>query len=267
MSTPSPLKQAIGKLEGKIAIVTGSDSGIGQAIAIEFAKEGAHVVVTWLHDKNGAMETQRQVEAAGRHAVVLNIDVREPEDVERLFQVTRDKLGPPFILVNCAGVPGDGEEIAYETLEAWDEVIKTNLYGPFLCCREFVRARRTDGGRGKIINVTSVHEDMPTIGYGPYDAAKGGLKMLSRTLCLEVARDRINVNNIAPGYVETPMTEKDLDSAAKRRKETRDIPLKRVAQPDEIAKLALYLASDDSDYATGQSFVLDGGMALNMQMR
>jgi glucose 1-dehydrogenase len=253
-----------GKLEGKIAIVTGSDSGIGQAIAIEFANEGASVVVTWLHDKNGAMETARQVEAAGRHAVVLNIDVREPEDVERLFQVTLDKLGPPFILVNCAGVPGPEKPIAEVTLEEWDEVLRTNLYGPFLCCQKFVLARRADGGRGKLINITSVHEDMPTVGLGPYDAAKGGLRMLTRTLCLEVARDRINVNNIAPGYVMTPMTEDSLDTPQKRKKETAHIPLRRVAQPEEVAKLALYLASDDSDYATGQSFVLDGGLTLNM---
>jgi glucose 1-dehydrogenase len=264
---PKTAKQTLapGKLDGKIAIVTGSDSGIGQAIAIEFANAGAHVVITYLHDKKGAMQTQRQVEAANRHAIVLNIDVREPEDVERLFKVTRDKLGVPFILVNNAGVPGPGDDIADISLKDWDEVLKTNLYGPFLCCQQFVRARRADGGRGKLINITSVHEDLPTAGFGAYDAAKGGLRMLTRTLCLEVARDRINVNNIAPGYVLTPMTEKDLDTGEKHRKETRDIPFKRVARPEEIAKLALYLASDDSDYATGQSFVIDGGLTLNMQ--
>lgn len=253
-----------GKLQGKTAIVTGSDSGIGQAIAIEFAKEGARVAITYLHDKKGASMTARQVKAAGRKALVLNVDVRIAEDVERLFQLTQDQLGAPFILVNSAGVPGDETKIADMTMEEWNEVIQTNLTGPFLCCQQFIRARRSAGGGGKIINITSVHEDMPSVGLGPYDAAKGGLRNLTRTLCLELAGDGINVNNIAPGYVHTPMAP-ELDDPKSRKRAVSGIPFKRPAEPVEIAKLAVYLASGDSNYATGQSFVLDGGMSLNMR--
>lgn len=252
----------MGKLSGRIAIVTGSDSGIGRATAIEFAQEGADVCVTYHSDEEGAEETRRLVEAEGRRAIVLGIDVREEADVERMFDETVAELGVPDILVNNAAVNGDGTHIADMESDWWDTTIRTNLYGPFYACRRFIKERRQAGGRGKIINVTSVHEEIPMIGAGAYDATKGGLRMLTRTLALEVAGDCINVNNIAPGMILTPMNQEAVEDPEKREESESHIPWKRAGRPEEVAHLAVYLASDDSDYVTGSSFFIDGGLRM-----
>jgi glucose 1-dehydrogenase len=256
--------QVSGRLDGKVAIVTGADSGIGRAIAIEFAQEGAHVAITWLRDREGAADTARQVHSAGRRPAVLQVDVRDPDDVARLFRETEQQLGTPYILVNNAGISGPMKPVADLSIEDWDDVLKTNLYGPFYCCQHFIRARRVAGGRGKIINVTSVHEDIPMVGGGAYDASKGGLRNLTRTLCLELAPDRINVNNLAPGMVLRPMNQEAIDNLRLQEEQVQHIPLKRAAEPWEMAKLALYLASEDADYASGQTFFLDGGLTMNV---
>lgn len=252
------------KLAGDVAIVTGSDSGIGQAIAIELANAGADVCVTYHSDEDGARETARQVEAAGRRAIVLQIDVREEAEVERMFDATREQLGVPAIMVNNAAVNADGTHVADLDSDAWDNVLRTNLYGPFYACRRFIRERRSDGGGGRIINITSVHEEIPMEGAGAYDATKGGLLMLTRTLALELAPDCITVNNIAPGMILTPMNQEALDDPGEREKQTRHIPWKRAGRPEEVAKLAAYLASEDADYITGSSFFIDGGLRMMM---
>jgi glucose 1-dehydrogenase len=251
------------QLENRIAIVTGSDSGIGQAIATEFAREGADVAITYLHDADGAEETKRRVEAAGRRGLVIQTDVRDPDAVARLFERTRTELGTPDILVNDAGVGSGGKTVADLSLEELDNVLKTDLYGPFFCCREFIRARKAAGGKGRIINITSVHEDIPSPGNAPYGAAKGGLRNLTRSLALELAPDRINVNNIAPGLIHTPMTAQRVEDPQKREQEMPNIPWNRPGEPREVARLAVYLASDDADYVTGQSIVIDGGLEMN----
>lgn len=252
------------RLQGKAAIVTGSDSGIGQATARAFAEEGADVAITWLHDRDGAERTRRAVEACGRRAVVVQLDQREPAEVARLFRETQDGLGTPDILVNDAGVDSTGKQVADMPIEDWDHEIKTNLYGPFYCCQQFIRARRRAGGGGKIINITSVHEEIPRAGAAGYDVAKGGLRNLTRTLALELAPDHINVNNIAPGMVLTPFNQSAIDDPKVREQQVQSIPWKRAAEPWEIARLAVYLASSDADYATGQSFTLDGGLMMNL---
>jgi glucose 1-dehydrogenase len=251
-------------LEGKIAIVTGSDSGIGQATAVEFAKEGADVAVTWFRDRDGAEETRRQVEAEGRRAIVVQLDQRDPKQVARLFEEVATKLGAPFILVNDAGKDATGKHVADMPIEDWDNMIRTNLYGPFYCCQLFIRMRKAAGGKGKIINITSVHQEIPRAGAAGYDSSKGGLRNLTRTLTLELAPDRINVNNIAPGMVLTPMNQPALDDPAVLEKQVQSIPFKRAAEPREIARLAVYLASEEADYATGQTFTLDGGLSMNL---
>lgn len=251
-------------LQDRIAIVTGSDSGIGQATAEAFAREGADVVVTFFRDQDGAEETRRRVEAAGRRALVTRLDVRDPSEVAQLFEGTERELGTPYILVNNAGIDSTGKPVADMPIEDWDNELKTNLYGPFYCCRHFIRARRAAGGRGKIINVTSVHEEIPRAGSAGYDAAKGGLRNLTRTLCLELASDRINVNNLAPGMVLTPMNQAALDDAKVREEQVQSIPWKRAAEPWEIARLAVYLASDEADYVSGQTFTIDGGLMMNL---
>ena len=148
-------------------------------------------------------------------------------------------------------------------VEAWDNEMKTNLYGPFYCCKHFIRARKAAGGGGKIINITSVHQEIPRAGAAGYDVAKGGLRNLTRTLCLELAPDRINVNNIAPGMVLTPFNQAAVDDPKVREEQVQSIPWKRAAEPWEVAKLAVYLASEDADYVTGQTFTIDGGLSMN----
>jgi glucose 1-dehydrogenase len=252
------------KLKDKVAIVTGSDSGIGQATAEAFAEEGADVAVVYFHDREGAEETRQRVERCGRRAVVLQCDQRDPGEVDRLFREAEKELGTPDILVNNAGVDSTGKQVGDMPVEDWDKELKTNLYGPFYCCQQFIRRRRAAGGKGKIINVTSVHQTIPRVGSAGYDVAKGGLRNLTRTLALELAPDRINVNDIAPGMVLTPFNQQAIDDREAYEKQVQSIPLKRAAEPREIARLAVYLASEDADYATGQSFTLDGGLMMNM---
>jgi glucose 1-dehydrogenase len=252
------------ELAGGTAIVTGSDSGIGQAIAAELALAGADVCVTYHTDEDGANETRGMVEAAGRRAIVVQVDVREEDEVERMFDRTIDALGMPAILVNNAAVNADGTHVVDMETDAWDNVLRTNLYGPFFACRRFIRERRSEGGGGRIINVTSVHEEIPMKGAGAYDATKGGLRLLTRTLALEVAPERITVNNIAPGMILTPMNQEALENPDTREEKTRHIPWQRAGRPEEVAKLAVYLASTDADYVTGASFFIDGGLRMMM---
>jgi glucose 1-dehydrogenase len=252
------------RLEGQIAVVTGSDSGIGQATAIAFAREGADVTVTYFHDKPGAEKTKKAIEAQGRRAAVIHLDQRDPVSVENLFTQTRAQLGAPTLLVNNAALGDSGVAVKDTTLEQWDNEIKTNLYGPFYCCREFLRHFDGSKQHGIIINITSVHEEIPAAGAAAYDAAKGGLRNLTRTLALELADKNINVNNIAPGMVLTPMNQEALDNPEVRRQQEKPIPMKRAAKPEEIAKVAVFLASEDARYVHGESVFVDGGLMQNV---
>ena len=252
------------RLCSRVAVVTGSDSGIGQATAIELAREGADVAITWLHDDSGARHTREAVERAGRRALVQQTDVRDPASIERLFSTTERELGTPYVLVNDAGIGGPGTPVSDTTDADWDDTLRTNLYGPFYCSREFVRMRKAHGGKGKIVTISSVHEDIVLEGGAAYDAAKGGLRMLTRTLALELAPLHINVNNIAPGMIATPMTRKAMEDPVRLRRAEQRIPWSRPGEPWEIAKLAAYLVSDDADYVTGQTFFIDGGLTLNV---
>ncbi|HLV13103.1 MAG TPA: glucose 1-dehydrogenase [Trueperaceae bacterium] len=252
------------RLDKQVAVVTGSDSGIGQAIAIEFAREGADVAVTYHTDEDGARETERLVLDAGGRAIVLRVDVTSEEQVEGLFAETLRRLGTPSILVNNAGMGGPGDEVADLPTQAWRRVIETNLFGPFYGCRRFVALRREAGGGGKVVNVTSVHEHVPTVGDAAYDVSKGGLRNLTRTLALEAAKHKVNVNAIAPGMILTPMNEEAVEDLRTRARAEANIPWRRAGEPWEVAKLAVYLASSDADYVTGQTFVIDGGLSLHL---
>lgn len=251
------------KLEGKAALITGSDSGIGQAIAIEFARHGADVVICYHSDRAGAEHTLREVEKWNRKAVVLQVDISNEESVERLFDEALEALGALHILVNNAAVPGAKTFVADMSAEAFDRTIRTNVYGTFFCCRRFIRHRRQDGGGGKIINITSVHEEIPLHQGADYCASKGAVRNLTRNLALELAEEGITVNNIAPGMILTPMNQEAIDNKEKRDKSARRIPLGRPGQPEEIARLALFLASPDADYATGSTYFMDGGLTQN----
>ncbi|MEP7019715.1 MAG: glucose 1-dehydrogenase [Pseudonocardiales bacterium] len=255
---------AKGRLAGKIALITGSDSGIGQATAIEFAREGADLVVHYLHDEQGASHTKAEVEGAGRRAIIVQADVSDEDQVHRLFDAAVTELGSPDILVNNAGVDASGTPVAELSTAVWDKAIRTNLYGYFFCARRFIQLRLAAGEPGKIINVSSVHADNPNAGGSDYDCSKGAIRMLTRTLALELAPHHINVNSLAPGMVLTPFNQAAIDDPELLEKQVQSIPWKRAAQPAEIAKLALFLASSDADYVTGASYVMDGGLMINL---
>jgi glucose 1-dehydrogenase len=251
------------RLTDRVAVITGADSGIGQATAIAFAGEGADVVVTYHSDEDGAKETVRGVEAAGRRALLRQLDVTSEDAIERVFDDTLSELGRIDILMNNASVDSTGKQIAEISLEEWDRALRTNVTGAMLCCRRFIQERRKAGGKGKIINVTSVHDEIPRPGAAEYCASKGALQNLTRTLALELAPDGINVNNIGPGMVLTPMNQEALDSKKVLEEQVQSIPFKRAAQPEEIAHLAVYLASAESDYVSGSTFYIDGALMQN----
>lgn len=242
------------RLKDEVAVITGSDSGIGQATALAFAREGADVAVIYLHDREGAERTAREIETAGgRKAIVNRIDVRDPAQVEDLFRKVRQELGTPTILVNDAGVDAAGKHVKDMSLKHWDNIIRSNLYG---------RGLDGTGKHGTIINITSVHQEIPRAGAAGYDASKGGLRNLTTTLALELAEKNINVNNIAPGMVLTPMNQPAIDDPDVLKEQVQSIPMKRAAQPEEIARVAVFLASEDARYIHGTTIVVDGGLML-----
>jgi len=207
------------------------------------------------------------VRAAGRQAVVVQADISAEAAADAMFDEALRALPTLDILVNNAGVDASGTPVAELSTEVFDREIRTNLYGAFFCCRRFINIRLAaggGGGGGKIINVTSVHEDVPNAGGADYDCSKGALRNLTRTLCLELAPHRINVNNLAPGMVLTPFNQAAIDDPDLLREQVQSIPWKRAAEPAEIARLALFLASSDADYVTGATFVMDGGLMRNL---
>jgi glucose 1-dehydrogenase len=252
------------RLSGKTALITGSDSGIGQATAIEFAKEGADVVVHYLEDADGAARTRKEAEAHGRRAIVIQCDVSDEGAVEAMFDRAESEFGALDILMNNAGVDASGTKVAELPTEVWDRAIRVNLYGYFFCCRRFAQIREAAGGGGKVINVSSVHEDVPNAGGSDYDCSKGAIRMLTRTLALELAPMRVNVNGLAPGMVLTPFNQPAIDDPDLLDEQVQSIPWKRAAQPAEIARLAVFLASSDADYVTGSTYVMDGGLMRNL---
>lgn len=252
------------RLRGELTIVTGADSGIGRATAIAMAEEGADVVITYRSDKEGAAQTAREIEARGRKAAVFRNDQRYPDSVRQLFRDIRESAGTPTILVNNAGVDNTGTHVKDLSDEDWDLAISTNLSGPFYFCREFIRALEGSGRHGTIINITSVHQEIPRAGGAAYDASKGGLRNLTTTLALEVAEQNINVNNIAPGMILTPMNQAAVDDMATRQEQVQSIPMKRAGTPEEIAHVAVFLATAQARYIHGATIVVDGALTLFM---
>lgn len=241
------------QLENKVAVVTGAGSGIGRAIALAFAREGAAVAVNYGHHPQAASDTVKEIETAGGRAVAIRADVTKQEDVRALIRSSVQELGRLDILVNNAGVEYKMPFLK-TPLEVWEKVIAVNLTGPWLGCREAAEQLVSQGGPGRIINISSVHEDLPMPTNSPYCAAKGGLRMLTRTVAVELAPYGITVNNIAPGAVETPMDAPLEEHPDQMERLLSEIPLGRMAKPEEIAALAVYLASDASDYVTGSTF-------------
>ena len=251
------------KLANAVAVVTGAASGIGEAVARLYAKEGASVVLVHRDDAEIADKIVQEIRTTGGRAIAVAADVRDEQAVARVFDQARDAFGDPTLLVNSAGVDAAGINVADMKLEQWENVLRTNLTGPFLFCRAFVRGLAKSKKPGRIVNISSVHENIPRAGAADYDASKGGLRNLTRTLALELAPVGITVNNLAPGMVLTPMNQEAIDDPEKLKEQVASIPLKRAASPEEVAELALYLASDAAAYATGATFTLDGGLTVN----
>ncbi|MBF9133781.1 glucose 1-dehydrogenase [Plantactinospora sp. S1510] len=251
-----------GRLSGRTALITGSDSGIGQATAIEFGKEGADVVVHYLHDHDGAQHTREQVERAGRRAVVVQGDISDEDQVAAMFDRALE-FGDLDVLINDAGVDASGIPVVDLDTETWDRAIRVNVYGAFFCSRRFAQHRRDQGGKGKIINITSVHQEVARAGGSDYDASKGALLNLSKSMALELAPLGINVNNIGPGMVLTPFNQKAIDDPKYLEEQVQSIPFRRAAEPVEIGRVAVFLASSDADYVTGSTYFIDGGLMQN----
>jgi len=254
-----------GRLHGKIALITGSDSGIGRATAIEFAQEGADIVIHYLDDADGAGQVREAVEANGCHAITVQADISDEAQVTRMFDEAVAAFGRVDILMNNAGVDASGDDVADLSTETFDRAMKINVYGTFFCCRRYVQLRKSGAATGgKIINVTSVHQEIPNAGGADYDCSKGALRMLTRTLALELAPMQINVNSLGPGMVLTPFNQPAIDDPELLDEQVQSIPLKRAAEPSEIARLAVFLASADSDYVTGSTYFMDGGLMMNV---
>jgi glucose 1-dehydrogenase len=251
------------KLQGKTALITGSDSGIGQAIAITFAREGADVIVHYGHDKQGAQHTAQEVERHGRRAEILQADLSDPRNAQTLFQHALDRLSRIDILVNNAGTGADAETSLDISLDEFIRVINIDMVSAWALSQAAAK-HMVERGAGVIINVTSVHEEIPSPGGAPYDAAKGGLRSISRTLALELAPQGVRVNNIAPGMIVTPMTADRVEDPQKLEESKQRIPMRRPGQPQEVANVALFLASDDASYVTGSSYFVDGGLTQNV---
>jgi len=252
----------MGQLDSKVAVVTGADSGIGRAIAIQFAREGATVVVNYAHARDKAEQVQQIIEQNQGKALVIQADVSQYQQATGLITQAVEHFNRLDIMVNNAGMEIHSSFLDV-TEEQWDRVISVDLKGAFFCAQAAAREMVKRKTAGRIINISSVHEDLAMPQNAPYCCAKGGLRMMTRTISIELAPYNITVNNIAPGAIHTPIdadVEADPEKIAALLKE---IPLHRMGQPEEIAKLALYLASADSAYVTGSTYNIDGGLSVN----
>jgi glucose 1-dehydrogenase len=251
-----------GRLHDRVCLITGADSGIGRATALLFADEGADVVVNFHSDEQGAEATAAGVRERGRRAITVQADVGDEEDVAAMFARSIRELGPIWALVNNAGVNAAGIPVAEMEVGRFTSTLRTNLVGTFICCGHFIRHRRATGGGGRIVNVTSVHEEIPMHGAADYDAAKGGVRNLTRTLALELADSGVTVNDVAPGMILTAMNQEAIDDPEVKAEAERHIPMRRAGEVGDVASVVLFLASDDAAYVTGATYTVDGGLTV-----
>ena len=252
------------RLSGKTALVTGGDQGIGQGIALRFADEGADVAIGFRSNKKGADETVAAIQAKGVKGISIQGDVGKVEDGINLVKQAVAGMGKLDVLVNNAGLEkrADFWDV---TEQDFDTVLNVNLKGVFFITQAFVRHLKDNKRGGKIVNISSVHEELPFPHFASYCASKGALKMLTRNLSIELAPLGITINNIAPGAIETPINKVLLNDPKKLSELLENIPLKRLGTPQDVAGVAAFLASSDADYATGTTFFVDGGLLWNYE--
>lgn len=255
-------------LAGQKALVTGSSSGIGKAIAIALGEAGADVAINYGHDRAGADDAAQLAGRCGSRVLEIQADVSKEADVQAMFRKVIGEFGTVDIVVSNAGIQKDSP-LHEMTLDQWERVIGVNLTGQFLCAREAVREFRRRGVRkevsvaaGKIICISSVHDVIPWAGHVNYAASKGGISMLMKSVAQEVAPYRIRVNAIAPGAIRTPINEPAWSTLDAYKALLTLIPYQRIGEPDEIGRVAAWLASDQADYITGATIYVDGGMTL-----
>jgi glucose 1-dehydrogenase len=254
-------------LAGQTALVTGASSGIGRACALALARAGAAVAVNYRGSAEEAAEVAREIEAGGGKAITIAADVSKEDEVARMVKRAVDAFGTLDILVANAGIQQDAS-IGEMTLAQWERVLAVNLTGQFLCARATIAEFRRRGMRsvskalGKIICMSSVHEVIPWAGHVNYAASKGGVMLMMKSLAQEVAPERIRVVGIAPGAIRTPINRAAWGGEASLQRLLQLIPYGRIGEPEDIAKAAVWLASDEADYVTGTTLFIDGGMTL-----
>ena len=246
----------------RTVVVTGGASGIGAACAKAFGEEGDNVVVCYHSDQDAAHAVCAAVECAGGRALALKLDVRHEAEVENMFDSVLRKFSVPQVLVNSAGLNMSGKKVVDMDKATWDALIGTDLTGAFLTCRRMLREVEKAKLPGRIINISSIHAMAMRSGGAGYDSAKAGLGALTATLALETAAMDITVNAIAPGMILTPMNERAMEDAIFRKKSESHIPARRAGKAEEVARLAVYLASADAAYITGTTITIDGGLSL-----
>lgn len=252
------------ELQDKVALVTGSSQGIGQAIAERLAQFGANIVIDYRSHSEGAEQTRKLVETAGAKAVVVRADLSSIDQIRNLIESGINSFGRIDILVNNAGIE-KRKDFWDVTEEEYDAVMAVNLRGTFFATQFFVNHLRAAKRPGKVINISSVHEELPFPHFTSYCMSKGGMKMMCRNLAIELAPLGITVNSVAPGAIETPINKALLQDKAKIDALLTKIPLKRLGQPRDVAEVVAFLASNRSDYITGTTVFVDGGLLWNYQ--
>lgn len=264
-------------LTDKVAIVTGGTSGIGQAIAVRMAAEGAHVAINYRQDPRSAQETvqkvhaalercRRDIEAHGVNHILVQADLSREEDIYEMFAETIARLGGVDILINNAGIQISAESHLMTTSE-YDRVLAVNLRGAFIAAQEAIRHFLATGKPGIIVNISSVHQEIPKPYYLGYSVSKGGMQNLTRTLALEYARHNIRVNAIGPGATITPINRSWVQDPQKKAQVEAHIPLGRAGTAEEMAAVTAFLCSDEAAYITGQTLYVDGGLTLYPDFR
>ena len=250
------------RLDGKVAIVTGGGSGIGQVIAERLASDGASVVVDYIGNPEGAEGTAQVIEKQHGKGEIFQADVTNVEQSRQLVEEAWKRYGSADILVNNAGIELRAD-FWDTTEEQYDKVMSVNLRGPYFLTQEFVRRLRAANKPGRIINISSVHEDMAFPGFSTYCCSKGGMRMLMHDLAVELGPLGITCNNVAPGAIITPINKSLLEDKPKLKALLKNIPLNRLGETKDVASVVSFLASDEASYVNGSTFVVDGGLMRN----
>jgi glucose 1-dehydrogenase len=249
---------------GRCIVVTGAESGIGAACAAAFGANGDKVAVLYFKDEDAAQNTVKGVMAGGGHGISVQCEVDDEASVEAAYRAVEKAYGPACVLVNSAGINMSGVTVADMPLATWQRMLATDLTGAFLMSRRFLKARRGQAGASAMVHISSIHAEVVRAGGADYCSAKGGLTRLVETMAIEEAANDIRVNAIEPGMILTPMNDRAVKDEDYRARLEQSIPMKRAGRPEEVAKLALWLASEDASYITGATIKIDGGLALQL---